>query len=77
MKDIGLKKYSQYTDKFLDAWFDFYQKESKTVADPEIPVTGGLTQKEMREQFENFKKGYKGEIYKGKSVKREPQSVDF
>ena len=77
LKDIGTKKYSQYTDKFLDAWFDFYKKESKTVADPEIPATGGLTEYEMRQQFENFKKGYKGEIYKSKSVKREPQSVDF
>ena len=57
--------------------FDFYKKESKTVADPEIPATGGLTEYEMRQQFENFKKGYKGEIYKSKSIKREPQSVDF
>ena len=50
-KDIKADTYSQYTDKFLEAWFD------------RIEGVGSVTSKQLQDLFRNFKLGYRGEVF--------------
>ena len=51
-KDTKTDTYSQYTDKFLEDWFD------------RIEGVGPLTSNQFQDMFRNFKLGYRGKVFK-------------